>query len=150
MKTISIQNVLIHVLTILLVSMWTYSGLSKLQEFGQFGIELNRSPYLQPFSGPVSYLLPLTEFTLAFLLVYSRTRRWGLYISLLLMVFFTAYIYAMLHYSYYISCACMGLFEDLSWEAHLGFNVIVCLICGIAILLHQQAADTSATKSYAS
>ena len=118
--------------------MWTYSALSKVMEFERFVIELNRSPYLHLYAGAIAYLLPALEVGIALLLVFERSRRWGLYISLYLMTFFTAYIYAMLNYSYYISCACMGLFESLSWEAHLSFNMGICIACAIAIYMHDR------------
>lgn len=137
MNTSKLQYYGSSTIVILLVIMWGYSGLSKYQEFERFGIELNRSPYLHTFSGAIAYLLPLGEILLAILLIPARTRILGLYLSLLLIVFFTAYIYAMLHYSYYISCGCMGLFEKLSWDEHLAFNIGVCLLCAVGILLHQ-------------
>ena len=133
----NIKKTISTVLIILLVIMWVYSGISKYQEFERFGIELNRSPYLHQMSKAISYLLPLGELLLACLLIPARTRLVGLYLSLFLMVFFTVYIYAMLNYSYYISCGCMGLFEKLSWEEHLSFNMMACLLCIVAILLHR-------------
>lgn len=139
----NIKKALSTALIILLVIMWVYSGISKYQEFERFGIELNRSPYLHQMSKAISYLLPLGELVLACLLIPARTRLVGLYLSLLLMVFFTAYIYAMLNYSYYISCGCMGLFEKLSWEAHLSLNVIVCILCILAILLHRSVLPST-------
>jgi hypothetical protein len=61
---------------------------------------------------------------------------WALYASLTLMTIFTAYIIAILQFSYTIPCSCGGVLSKLSWQTHLVFNIGFMVLAAAGILLY--------------
>lgn len=124
----------VECISIFFIILWTYAAESKLQDFELFKFQLGRSPYLENYAVIISRTLPIGELLIAISLIIPVTKKIGLYASFFLMFLFTGYIYAMLHYSYYVPCSCGGILNNLSWEAHLIFNIVVTLLSLIAIL----------------
>jgi hypothetical protein len=110
--------------TFLLVLLFTYASLSKLIQHTNFSFQLQQSPYLEQYAGLIVWLLPLAELFVVLLLARERTRQAGLYLSFGFMLAFTAYIYAILHYSDFIPCSCGGILSQMSWEQHFVFNLV--------------------------
>ena len=54
------------------------------------------------------------------------------------MTMFTAYIWAMLHYSYYVPCSCGGVLSKMGWDAHMWFNVGFTLLSVTGITLQSK------------
>ena len=98
-----------EIVTCLLVILFTYAALSKLLDYGTFRFQLGRSPYLTKMAGMVAWAMPTAELVTVSLLVIPRSRQAGLYASFFLMLLFSGYIYAMLHFSYYVPCSCGGV-----------------------------------------
>lgn len=117
----------------LFILLWLYAGLSKLTEFETFRNQLGKSPFISSFAPVIAWALPAGEIILAVILMRERTVKIGLYISFFLMCLFSAYIIAMLKFSYYIPCSCGGIISRLDWVEHLWFNVgfIVIALAGI-------------------
>lgn len=134
-------KIVLETIIALLVILWIYTGTLKLLDHEQTRFQMGRSPFIQPIAGFTSWAIPVGELIIAILLVFKSTRMIGLFASFFLMLLFTGYIYAMLHYSYYIPCSCGGVLGLLSWEAHLVFNIIYSTLAMIGILL--QARKTS-------
>jgi len=120
---------------ILFIILWTYAAENKLIDLELFRFQLGRSPYLENYAFIVSRTLPIVELLIALSLIFPNTRKIGLYASFFLMFLFTGYIYSMLHFSYYVPCSCGGILNDLSWEAHLVFNIVFTLIAVAGVLL---------------
>lgn len=108
---------------LLLILLFGYAAVSKLAAHSTFTLQLSQSPFIESYAPLLTWAVPGTELLAVVLLIFKRTKLDGLYLSLFLMTAFTAYIYAMLHYSYYIPCSCGGVLALLSWKAHLGVNV---------------------------
>jgi hypothetical protein len=106
-----------------LILLFMYAAVSKLMEYGTFKLQLSQSPYITRFADVIVWALPAGEIILCILLAFSSTRLIGLYGSLFLMTLFTAYIYSMLFYSYYIPCSCGGILSKMSWVTHFWFNI---------------------------
>ena len=119
----------------LLVFIFLYASLSKLSEYQTFKFQLGRSPYIMRFADTIAWILPLGEIFVTIALVVKRMRLIGLYASLFLMVMFSAYIYAMMNYSYYVPCSCGGILSHMGWHTHLYFNLafVGMSIAGIVI-----------------
>jgi len=129
------RNLIIEIISSLLILLFVYTAFSKLLDFTTFKVQLSKSPFINPFASTVAWALPLVEILVAVALTIKRTRLLGLYASLFLMTMFTAYIYTMLHYSYYIPCSCGGVISKLSWTQHLWFNSVFVLLSISGILL---------------
>lgn len=121
---------------VLLTMLFTYAGISKLLQYDTFRKQLGQSPFVTGYSDIVAWLLPAAELLISVLLILPQTRLTGLYLSYALMLAFTLYIYAMLHYSYFIPCSCGGLLSQMNWDQHFIFNIIftVIAIAGIFAL----------------
>lgn len=130
------RYVIADVIAALLVLLFVYAALSKLFDYSTFKFQLGRSPYVTNMAGFVAWALPLGELIVAALLIVKRTKLIGFYASFFLMLLFTAYIYAMLHYSYYVPCSCGGVLSMMSWNQHLIFNVVFTLLALTATILY--------------
>lgn len=130
-----LRTILVEIIATLLISLFVYTGVSKLADYSTFSLQLSKSPFISPLVKLVAWEIPTIELIAAFLLAIKNTKLLGLYISLFLMTLFTAYIYAMLHYSYYIPCSCGGILSAMNWDQHLVFNAVFTIICIAGILL---------------
>ncbi|HEY0667168.1 MAG TPA: MauE/DoxX family redox-associated membrane protein [Sphingobacteriaceae bacterium] len=129
------KNKLCAIAASLLIMLFVYAGLSKLMDYSTFRFQLGRSPYVTGIAGFVAWFMPAAELIAALLLTFQRTRLFGFYLSFLLMVLFTGYIYAMLHYSPFLPCSCGGVLSAMSWEQHLYFNIFFVLVALAGTLL---------------
>src|ERR1700722_2425403 len=130
-----------EIVTCLLVILFTYAALSKLLDYGTFRFQLGRSPYLTKMAGMVAWAMPTAELVTVSLLVIPRSRQAGLYASFFLMLLFSGYIYAMLHFSYYVPCSCGGVLSMMTWNQHLVFNIFFTLIALTGIILQAKQSD---------
>jgi putative oxidoreductase len=133
------NRILLQVPVFLLVLVWVYAATSKLLNFGRFEKEMHNQ-VLYPFVQSVLiYCLPATELFTALLLLFDRTLLKGLWLSLGLMMIFTAYIgLALLHFFRHVPCSCGGILENMSWQAHLYFNLFILALDLIAIVIFKR------------
>lgn len=112
----------------LFLFLFVYTATSKFIEFRAFKSVLSQLPIIGGQAAVLAWALPLTEIMVAALLVFKRTERVGMFASLFLMTIFCAYIVFMLLYVPDLPCSCGGIIRDMSWTAHLTFNLFfVCL-----------------------
>lgn len=140
-----LRKIINETITLLLVLLFIYAAISKLIEFDKFKIQIGKSPLLTSFSSVVTVGVPAVEIMLSVLLVINATRMLAFYGSLFLMTLFTAYLIAILNFSYYIPCSCGGILQGLSWKTHIIFNLafIVLIIWGIAIQTKLRSAHAN-------
>lgn len=119
----------------LLILLFFYTAVSKLLEYQTFKLQLGKSPFITQFSSLIAWMIPMGEIFIGAALIFKRTRLLGLYGSLFLMTMFTAYIYAMLNYSYDLPCSCGGIISKMTWTQHLWFNIGFVILCIVGILL---------------
>lgn len=122
----------------LLILLWIYTGLNKGLDYNETKLQMARSPFIQPIAGFIAFTVPFAEMFTACLLISKRTRLLGLFLSFLLMLTFTGYIYAMLHYSYYVPCSCGGVLSSLSWDDHFVFNIVFTALTLVGIIIHER------------
>lgn len=129
------KELIIDILSYLLILLFSYAALSKLVDYNTFRGQLLQSPITTAHAGSIALVLPIAELLIALALIVPLTRLAGLYASLFLLSLFTAYIYVILHYSFYIPCSCGGILGRMKWGAHFWFNVafIVMTITGIVL-----------------
>lgn len=120
----------------LFIILFIYAALSKLLDFENFNVQLSNSPVLTKIAGLTSWFIPATEILIAISLGFSRFRLGALYGSLTLMTIFTAYIIAILQFSYTIPCSCGGVLQKLSWQDHLVFNTGFMVLAAAGILMY--------------
>jgi len=130
------KHIITEIICSLLAMLFVYASVSKLLDYNVFKMQLSRSPFITHFSAIIAWLLPTTEIITGALFVVPKWRLIALYASLFLLTLFTAYLIAMLNFSYYIPCSCGGVLSSLSWKEHVIFNTVFMLLCIIAIFLY--------------
>ncbi|MEH6659588.1 MauE/DoxX family redox-associated membrane protein [Leeuwenhoekiella marinoflava] len=121
----SIKHVISQGVISFFILLWVYAATAKLLEFDQFKVQLSQVSFLKPMAGLLVYIIPLVEYSLAALLLVSRTRRLGLMSSAILMSVFTVYIAGMISFNPELPCSCGGIINELTWQQHLVFNLFV-------------------------
>ncbi|THU39207.1 hypothetical protein FAM09_11880 [Niastella caeni] len=125
----------VELICFLLLLLFSYAAVSKLIEYNSFVGQLRKSPYLEQYASIVAWLVPVVECIIVLLLLFKKTRLTGLFASFGLMLMFTAYIYTMLNFSFYIPCSCGGILALMSWTQHFWFNVIFTVLALTGVLL---------------
>jgi hypothetical protein len=142
------KTIIVEILSSLLILLFVYAALSKLFDYENFKLQLGKSPFITGFEGTVAWAIPAVEILTGLFLLIKRTRLFGLYVSLFLMTMFTAYIYAMLHYSYYIPCSCGGILSKMTWNQHLLFNILFVIFSITGILLETRKNEGIKTEAF--
>ncbi len=132
------KSVLIEIIALFFVALFLYTGISKLMELDVFTEQLYESPILAPIAPVVAWGMPIGEFIIALLLFFPRYRLKGLYLTLILMILFTAYIITLFTISPELPCSCGGILEALSWKGHLVFNGLLILLSLVAIRMQKR------------
>ena len=135
--TIAVREILIDVICFTYILLFVYAAVNKFIDFDNFQVQLAQSPLLSSFAGFFSYSVPIVEVLISIGLALKRFRYLSIYLSLSLMVMFSAYIFIILHYSPYVPCSCGGILEDMSWKQHLVFNIAFVLIAIGGIILFE-------------
>lgn len=107
----------------LLIILFCYTGISKLTDDDGFRKVLYESPLIHKGADTIAWLLPAAELIVVLLLFFERTRRAGLYASLLLLVLFTLYLLYMVLFVAQLPCSCGGVLSKMSWTQHVFFNL---------------------------
>lgn len=125
----------IDVIAIALALLFIYAAVEKLVNFGTFRSQLDRSPLVGSFSAAAVWLLPILQVFTSVLLIRQATRLAGLFCAFFLIAGFTVYFVAMINTGDNQPCSCGELWQGLSVEWHIIFNLAGVLLAGIAIIL---------------
>lgn len=118
----------------LLIGLFVYAAASKLADMDTFRGQLLNQPFPHGLAGILVYALPAAELLTAGLLLAPRTSRYGLRLSLGLLLAFTGYIALVkLHYWSRVPCSCGGILSHMSWTTHLFFNLFFILLTVLAL-----------------
>lgn len=135
MKKLLTERFLIELIASFFILLFLYAGISKLKEHTGFQIVLSKSPLLATSSIVLSWLLPVVEIMISFLLFFPITKKYGLIMSMMLMTVFTIYISYMLLFTPNLPCSCGGILKQLNWSQHLLFNIFFLLLSMLAVWL---------------
>ena len=130
--------ILIEIISVLLICLFVYTGISKLNEHNNFQGVLSQSPLIGAMSNFLSWLIPILELFTALLLFFPFARKWGLFISLILMTIFTLYVFYMIVFIPHLPCSCGGVIKLLTWKEHLLFNIFFSVIALLGISLYKK------------
>jgi hypothetical protein len=115
----------------LLIFLFGYTAISKLLSIDRFEAVLEQSPLISSGAALLAWQIPLAELAIVLLLIFSSTRKMGLWVSAILLSFFTIYLFYMVLFSPHLPCSCGGVISSMSWPVHIGFNV-VCIAITVA------------------
>jgi uncharacterized membrane protein YphA (DoxX/SURF4 family) len=136
------KRIFIELVCLLYVLLFVYAAVSKLMDFENFKVQLGQSPLISTFASWVSWLVPLVELFIAILLVFPKSRIYGLLAALSMMIMFTAYIFIILNYSAFVPCSCGGILEKMDWTEHLIFNFVFVIVAIFAIVFDRSVRDS--------
>lgn len=129
------KQLLAEIGTGFLVLLFIYTGSIKLMEHNIFQIQLSLSPLLKPVSLILSWILPITEITLAALMIFSRTKLLGYVLSAGLLLGFIVYLTYMVSNYNNLPCTCGGIINKMTWKQHIYFNIFS-LLTSVALILN--------------
>lgn len=131
----------------LFIALFVYTALAKLINPPAFYATINDIPIVKPFASFLTYAVPATELFISLLLVFNtvtigkrkiQTRKIGLIAGGTLMALFTGYIGLMLSLYDKLPCSCGGFVSELSWTAHIYFNLAFVGLAIWALLLYKR------------
>jgi putative oxidoreductase len=137
MRNPNFNKCAIEIIAALLIFLFVYTGVSKLNEQNSFRAVLSRSPLIGSTANLLSWLLPILELITAALLLIPFFRKAGLVVSLGLMTIFTGYIAYMIIFTPHLPCSCGGVLKQMTWKQHLWFNVFFTGLSAAAYWLYQ-------------
>lgn len=133
---VSIRNIFTEIVAALLVLLFLYTAISKLAERDSFVSAMKHNITVARYAVPLSWLIPLIELVIVFLLFVPLYRRRGLLYSTVLMGLFTAYVGYMLLTQSSLPCTCGGILEQMTWRSHFWFNLITTITSLAAFLFY--------------
>ena len=134
---VSLDKSAYHIGYILLIILWGTTAASKLGNLETFKTELARQVFSENLAAFLLLAVPVSELVAAALLSFSKTRLYGLMISLILISAFTLYI-ALILAGYFskMPCSCGGVLKMLGWRSHLIFNLVFTAITITTLIIH--------------
>jgi hypothetical protein len=132
------RNILTEIIAALFILLFVYTATSKLFEFRNFRDVLETSPSIGKFAPIVAWTLPFAEIGIALLLFFPRTKRFGLWSSLIIMLVFTGYLVYMIYLTNFRPCSCGGVLKQLTWKQHLIFNGAFTILAATGLWLDRK------------
>ena len=129
----------VEIIGALFILLFLYTALSKYYAFGTFRWALGKSPLIGKTLAPyVAVTIPVLETLIALLLFFPKTRRKGLWASLVIMSLFTLYLGYMIIFTPNLPCNCGGVIKNMSWNQHLVFNIFFTLLAALGLWLDKR------------
>ncbi len=143
------REAIVQTACLLFIVLFAYAGLTKLLEGHLFYDNIRNSPILgsKAMASLASWAIPLSELSVALLLIWKKTRLIGLYGAAVLMLLFTGYTMVIVFFAPYRPCSCGGIISLLSWEQHLVLNVALLLLALLAIMFSHKNKRTPWKKT---
>lgn len=130
-----------QILTSILILLWSYTTISKLSDLERFTNEMHNQSFSTGFANVLIRVVPLVELCTITLLLFNKSKMFGLACSLGLLFAFTGYIIlVLLHFYEHVPCSCGGVLKSMTWETHLWFNLFFIFLNVIALFLGRRMA----------
>ena len=122
------KGIVTEVIISAFILLFMYTATSKIYTFKSFDKVLSEVPLFGPFHLFIAVLIPVSEIIIGILLIVPKTKKPGLYATLILMIVFTIYLIYMVLTSSRLPCSCGGFISSLSWKNHIWLNTgLICL-----------------------
>lgn len=131
------QQKYINISLILLVILFSYAAIFKGFDMLLFQKQMAESPLIpMELIQFLSYLIPIGEILICFLLIFDETRLIGFLMSYFTMLLFSVYLLALTHYfGHNLPCACGGILNKMGYTEHIIFNIFFTILSLIALLV---------------
>jgi putative oxidoreductase len=129
-------NIFLQGIICLLIILWAYTSISKLNALTQFKQQLALQHFDLQFAQMLLWIIPGSEILATILLVIPKSRFYGLLLYFILMTAFTSYIgLALIGFYKNVPCSCGGVLQGMSWMIHFWFNLFFLAIAGVGLQL---------------
>jgi len=128
MKANKTGHIIYKVIRAAMILFWVYVGMEKLWQLGAFKIALEQQPLISYLAPVLYWLLPLVEISIGALLGLParRLQHWGWIASTIMVTLFSIYIaLGVLDVYEKKPCMCTSFLSNISWTAHLFFNLVI-------------------------
>ncbi|MFN8271953.1 MAG: hypothetical protein U0U33_16925 [Chitinophagaceae bacterium] len=132
----------IDVIAGLLILLFVYTALSKLDNYSFFQAQLSLYPFIGLFGGTLAWAIPAMELIITLLLLIPAYRTKGLKAALILLIAFTVYLLLMILYTPDLPCSCGGVIQSLTWTQHIFFNCGFIMVTLVAVLMSKHNEHT--------
>ncbi|WP_339705156.1 MauE/DoxX family redox-associated membrane protein [Algoriphagus aquimarinus] len=123
------MNALSKIPASLLILLWIYTGTDKLMRWEESRKAFHNQTFPPELAEVLTVMVPFTELLIAGLLLFSITRWWGYFSSILLLTVFTTYVGLIWVGAFpRVPCNCAGILNSMSWAAHFITNSIFILL----------------------
>jgi len=129
------QVFIAEIISYLLILLFIYTAANKIWKFHNFSWVLGTLPLIGKFNLIIAYGVPGAEIAASLLLLFDKTRKYGLILSALLLTMFTAYLVFMVIYTDNLPCNCGGVLSSLSWKQHILFNLVFLALAIAALVI---------------
>ena len=139
------RSTLLEAIAAIFILLFTYTAISKFWNIPQFHMVLRKSPLVSNHALMVAWAMPFIEIIVSILLFIPRTRKIGLYSSLVLMIGFTSYLGYMIYFTPSLPCSCGGVLSTMTWKQHLVFNIFFTALAITGVLLQRRSTGRIVT-----
>ncbi|MBN8880499.1 MAG: hypothetical protein J0I32_23345 [Sphingobacteriales bacterium] len=134
MKRIFISEIIASLFILLFV----YTSINKFLSIQTVTAIFKGYPLIGGMASLIAWILPISEFTIAVLLFFPKSRKVGFAGSIILLTLFSIYLGYILLFTDKEVCTCGGLLNQLSWPQHLLLNTLLIILAITAIKLHRK------------
>jgi hypothetical protein len=126
---------LVKLIAIALAVLFAYAAADKLDHYTLFSLQLKRFPVPIPVIPEQAWVIPVSEFLIALLLLLPFSRLIALFASLFLLGAYTLYLTCMLDSRFHVSCKCGEPFQALSLKTLILVTLVGEFFTGVAVVL---------------
>src|SRR5581483_5669668 len=129
------RRTIIKLIAIAVALLLLYAAIMKLHQYDSFRFQLQKLFLLFPFTQRLVWLVPLTELSIAFLLLLRPFRVKALFAAMFLLSLYTVYLAWMLDKGFSQPCHCGEPISLVSLRTHIVINLVGVLATGVAVVL---------------
>jgi uncharacterized membrane protein YphA (DoxX/SURF4 family) len=126
----------------LLGGLFVYAAISKLASYEKSRKEMLNQVFPHEVAILLTWLIPTTELVIAIMLLFPRLRKLSFLLSFALLLIFSIYIAVSMSGTFgRIPCSCGGVLGQMSYSAHLIFNLFFIILAAIGIKSADQISN---------
>jgi uncharacterized membrane protein YphA (DoxX/SURF4 family) len=127
----------------LLALLFLYTAFSKLVDMRHFVRAIHNQPFPRIVDPILIVGVPIIEIIAGIALLRMKSRTFGLYLSMILMLAFSIYVgLAVFHVFNRVPCGCAGVFQAMSWPTHLIFNLMYLGLAIAGLIIESKEGNT--------
>lgn len=116
---------LIKIVSAPVAVLFFYAAVSKLMDFDKSRWEMRNQIFPAPVAEVFTWLIPAIELVVMLLILFSQTRKAGLWASVGLLGIFSLYIAVVMTGVFgRVPCSCGGILRNMPYGVHLLFNLL--------------------------